>query len=476
MSDPQPIRSFWGGYLLTGFVFAAATFAILWLYNNIRERKQESLQTSFPLVELTEDSISAEEWGKNFPRQYDSYRRTVDIERTRYGGSEAFQKLDEDPHLQTMFAGYAFSVDFREERGHAYMLTDQETTERQKVSPQPGACIHCHASVLKAYREQGVKAGIPRDEEHRWEAVFKGFEDVCAMPYDEARKLVEHPVTCLDCHNPETLALRVTRPGFIEGIRKLAKSDEPTPHLPSIERWRKGSRKEEYDPNRDASRQEMRSMACGQCHVEYYFAGEGKRLTYPWDNGLKVEQIEAYYEKNEHKDWTHELAGTPVLKAQHPEFEMWSQGIHARSGVACADCHMPYVREGAIKVSDHRVRSPLLMINRSCQVCHPYAETELLARAEAIQGRTKNLLNRAESAVVDAIRDLEAAMKRGADDESLATARRLHRQAQWRADFVNAENSLGFHAPQESARILGEAIDLARQSQLAIPREAKPAE
>jgi nitrite reductase (cytochrome c-552) len=464
---PKKPRFVWLRYLLTLVVFAAAAYGVMALYQNIMLRKQEALQTSFELTKLTEETVDPKEWGKNFPRQYDSYLRTVDVERTRHGGSEAFQKLDTDPLLKTLFNGYAFGVDYREERGHAYMLSDQDMTERMKVVKQPGACLQCHASVLTAYREAGVKAGVPDDEAHRQEAIMKGFEEVCAMPYDEARQQVQHPVACIDCHDPETLALRVTRPGFIHGIRALAKSSDPVPHLPSIERWRKGPRKDEYDPNRDASRQELRSMACGQCHVEYYFKGDRKLLTYPWHNGLKVEQIEKYYDDEGWKDWKHRESGADLLKAQHPEFEMWSQGIHARSGVSCADCHMPYIREGAIKVSDHHVRSPLLNISRACQQCHNYPEGEILARAEAIQDRTSKLLARAEAATVDAIHAISAAAGSGTSEEDLTAARNLHRQAQWRTDFVAAENSSGFHAPQESARILGEAIDLARQSQLA---------
>jgi nitrite reductase (cytochrome c-552) len=467
---PGQPRFVWLRYLLTVLVFGAAAYGVMALYQNIMLRKQEAQQTSFELTNLSEDTLDPREWGKNFPRQYDGYLRTVDVQRTRHGGSEAFQRLEADPLLVTLFAGYAFSVDYREERGHAYMLRDQDMTERQKVVPQPGACLHCHASVLTAYRDSGVGEGVPLDAAHRQEAIMKGFEKICAMPYAEARKLVEHPVTCVDCHDPETLALRVTRPGFINGIRALAASEDPVPHLPSIGRWREGTRKDPYDPNRDASRQEMRSMACGQCHVEYYFKGPEKLLTYPWHNGLKVEQIEEYYDDEGWKDWTHELSGADVLKAQHPEFEMWSQGIHARSGVACADCHMPYLRQGAIKISDHQVRSPLLNISRACQQCHNYPESEILARAEATQGRTTSLLARAEAATVDAIHAIQAAKQASVSDDQLAAARKLHRQAQWRADFVAAENSSGFHAPHESARILGEAIDLARQSQLAAVR------
>jgi nitrite reductase (cytochrome c-552) len=216
----------------------------------------------------------------------------------------------------------------------------------------------------------------------------------------------------------------------------------------------------------------MRSLVCAQCHVEYYFQGSGKLLTYPWHKGLRVEQIEAYYDEAGHTDWTHPLSGARLLKAQHPEFELWSQGIHARSGVACADCHMPYKREGAIKISDHHVRSPLLNVARACQTCHRYPETEILDRALSIQDRTKGLLLRAEEAVVELIQALDQAGQANLPEETLQEARALHRRSQWRLDFVAAENSMGFHASQESARILAEAIDLARQGQIAVLKAA----
>jgi nitrite reductase (cytochrome c-552) len=270
------------------------------------------------------------------------------------------------------------------------------------------------------------------------------------------------------------MQLRVTRPGFLYGIQALARSEEPVPHLQSIERWRSAGRQGEYDVNKLATRQEMRSFVCGQCHVEYYFKGKEKIVTYPWENGLKVEEIEAYYDTVGHKDWVHKQSGAPVLKAQHPEFELWSQGIHARSGVACADCHMPYKREGAIKVSDHHVRSPLLNVANACQTCHNFSEAEMKGRAEAIQDRTQALMKRAEEAVRALIEDLQKAQEAKIPAEQLAKAQDFQRKAQWRLDFIAAENSMGFHAPQEAARILGEAIDYARQGQLEVAKTAPP--
>ena len=445
-----------------GLVGAVVAAGVALLLVNISNRKHEGQNPYFRVVALTEDTVDPAIWGKNFPLQYDAYQRTVDQIRTRYGGSEAVprtptaadprsataqSRLEEDPRLVTIWAGYAFSKDFREERGHAYMLEDQTFTERQQVTKQPGTCLHCHASIYQAYRKAGNGD------------LIAGFEKVNPLPYAEARKLVEHPIACGDCHDPQTMQLRITRPAFIEGIRALRASEG----------------RASYDVNRDATHQEMRSFVCGQCHDEYYFKGAEKRLTYPWLKGLGIDAIYAYYTEVDHADWTHEKSGARMLKAQHPEFEMWSQGIHARSGVACADCHMPYMRVGATKISDHHVRSPLLQINRACQPCHKFPETELAARVHAIQDRTFQLRSRALDAVTALIADLEAARTAGRPEAELATARALHRQAQFYVDFVEAENSMGFHAPGEALRILATSIDLARQGQLALRGVAPPA-
>jgi nitrite reductase (cytochrome c-552) len=442
-------------------VAAVAAAAVTGILVSIVEHKQEARNPFFRVAALDEDTVDPAVWGRNFPSQYDSYRRTVDQVRTRFGGSEAVprtptavdprsvvaqSKLDEDPRLKTIWAGYAFSKDFREERGHAYMLEDQVFTERQRVTKQPGTCIHCHASVYTPYRKVGGGD------------LFKGFELVNHMPYAEARTHVKYPVACIDCHDPSSMALRVTRPAFIEGI-KAAKAAEGIAG---------------YDVNTMATRQEMRAFVCGQCHVEYHFQGPEKRLVYPWSKGLKADQILAYYDEVGFKDWTHAETGTPALKAQHPEFEMWNQGIHARSGVTCADCHMPYQREGALKVSDHHVRSPLLNINRACQTCHKWSEDELKARAESLQTRVFELRNRAMDATVALIGDLKAAKSAGAPDAELIDGQKHHRRAQFLLDFVEAENSTGFHAPEEAGRLLAIAVDEARQGQIALLHARPP--
>jgi len=479
--------------LVATAVFAAAVAAaIAALLVNIHERKREARDPYLKLVRVGEDTTDPAPWGTNFPRQWDGYQRTVDETFTRFGGSEgapAPSRLAADPWLVRLFAGYAFALDFRQRRGHAYMLYDQEQTKRITERPQPGACLHCHASVIPTYRRLGggdVMAGfvalgrMPYADAHA-EVVKTGSAD--PVPHGDTQTLEHrdgaHPVSCVDCHDPETMALRATRPGFLVGIAQLAASDEPTPHLPSIERWRRGERGRPYDPNVDASRQELRSFVCGQCHVEYY-CGPKTTLFFPWAKGLRVEQIEALYDETRfddgHRffDFVHGETGAEVLKAQHPEFETWSQGVHARAGVACADCHMPYRREGATKVSDHWVRSPLLNVARACQPCHPVAEAELAARVATIQDRTHALMQRSAAAAMDMLDAIVAAKAAGATDAQLAEARELQRKAQWRLDFVNAENSMGFHAPQETARVLAESIDYARQAERAAAKIQRP--
>lgn len=514
-------------FALVAVVAAAATLLVAWVLVTMFAHKQEARRTTLRLVEINEINTDPEPWGQNWPHQFDGWKATAGDK--FYGGANAMpqSKLDLHPWLKRLYAGYAFSIDYREARGHAYMLYDQGVTERITKKPQAGACLHCHASASVMYRQQGLKAmGQPVDDgalsqEFNMPAVIRGFKEVSTMPYQDVLKLVmeapdgtpgenipavpqppiggftgeiagkavpadhamvgeAHPVTCIDCHDPKTMSLRVTRPGFVLGIAALAKSEEPVPHLPSVEKWRRGDRTKDYDPNVLATRQEMRSFACGQCHVEYYCATKDV-LEYPWSRGLKVEQLEAHWENKKFPDgsaffdYKHGETGAPVFKAQHPEFEVWSQGVHARSGVSCADCHMPYVREGAMKLSSHHVRSPLENINTACQTCHHFSESELRDRVAGIQARTASLLERAATAMtemLDAIREAKAA---GATEADLAPIFVLQRKAMWRLDYVSSENSRGFHADQETARILGESVDFSRQAQAAALRWRAPA-
>ncbi len=407
----------------------------------IATRQQEARQTYLQIVEIKDDEPDPAVWGRNFPNEYEAHLKTMKTSELirysdygRYGGSEAFSKLDRSPDLKTIFAGSAFSVEYKEERGHLWALKDVNETARLG-DKKPGTCMTCKSS------------DVPRLMRTLGAAQFYN----TPMKDLVAQNGIKHPIACADCHDARTMALRITRPAFSEAMQRRG-----------------------IDVSK-ASRQEMRTYVCAQCHVEYYWLGKGNfYLTFPWDQGLKIENIEAYYDGIKFADYEHKITRAPMVKMQHPEFELWSTGNHARSGVTCADCHMPYRRTGAVKVTDHWVRTPLANIQNTCMTCHRQSEAEMRGRILEAQARTYQLLTQAEKAITDAIRAIETAMAELVTDEALAEARALHRKAQMRWDFISAENSMGFHSPQESVRILGDAIDLARRAEIAALKARRP--
>jgi nitrite reductase (cytochrome c-552) len=428
MSRSKPIV-----WLVAAFVIGALVMAgIGALLINIQERKSEATQYPLRIVQISNTELDPAVWGKNFPRQYDSFSKTKDDKfSSPYGGSVPYDKLAKYPALKRIWAAMPFSVDYKEERGHYYAQIDQKETKRVQVVSQPGACANCHAAEAPLLiAEMG------------WVAFNK-------TPWKDISHRLNLGSSCADCHDPQTMELRLTRPALINALKERGID------------WTQ------------ASRQEMRTYVCAQCHVEYYFKGDDKILTFPWSKGYTAEDIEAHYNQYGFKDWTHQETGAPMLKVQHPEFELWSTGVHARSGVSCADCHMPYVREGALKISDHWIRSPLQNIDKACLPCHRQSEEEMKQRVLTIQKRTADLLRASESAQIDAIDAIVAAIKSGASDADLSKARELQRKATFYWDYVAAENSTGFHSPQESARVLALSINYARQAQIEALRVTK---
>lgn len=429
------------------------TLVIASLLVDVAKKQTEAKDTYFKTVELTDTTVDPAEWGKNFPIQYAMYLKTTEMVPTEFGGSNrvahtpdakdprtftAAQELDREPRLKKVWAGYAFATDYREARGHAYMLEDQRYTKRVTEFPQPGACINCHASTYVVYKELGNGD------------MMKGFDEINHQKYLDITGKFKHPISCIDCHDPKTMALRVTKPAFINGIKALKASQGV----------------KNYDVNKDATPNEMRSFVCGQCHVEYYFKGDAKTLTFPWDKGLNI--ADEYADETDHVDWVHKTTGMPGLKAQHPDFETWSQGVHAKAGVTCADCHMPYKRVGATKVSDHQVRSPMLDVNASCQTCHKASEKEMKERVSTIQNRFHKTLDESYTALDELITDIEKAQASGVSKDRLDAARLYQRKASFYLDYSESENSNGFHAPAYSEQILAEATNAARQGQLAL--------
>jgi nitrite reductase (cytochrome c-552) len=402
-------------------VLALAVVGLL-LFINSRPAPNRGLT---PLVAITPMEPVAEKWGENYPNQYSTLLKTEsNAERTAFGGSLNFSRLTEDPRLLTLFAGYPFSIDYNEERGHLNSLVDVRATGRVNEKTA-GTCYSCKSA----------------DNPRLWDQM--GMADYDKTPFSALGEQIENPIGCANCHEANTMRLIVTNPALEEAMIAQGKD------------WR------------TFTRQEMRTVVCANCHVEYYFKGDGKYLTFPWENGTNIDDIAQYYTDLQFKDWDHPQSGAAMIKMQHPEYEMFTKdSTHFNAGVACADCHMPYTRAGAAKFSTHDVRSPLLNAEAACGQCHTDVEY-VTNRVSIIQNQVHDTLIATEDALVAAILAIEsAAAAEGVDSTLIGEARQLHRAAQLRWDFVAAENSMGFHNPEEALRILAAATDLARQAQL----------
>jgi nitrite reductase (cytochrome c-552) len=135
-----------------------------------------------------------------------------------------------------------------------------------------------------------------------------------------------------------------------------------------------------------------------------------------------------------------------MIKMQHPDYELFSaDSTHFKAGAACADCHMPYTRDGATKYSSHDIKSPLLMAEAACGQCHTDV-AYVTSRVATIQTQVNDTMLASEDAIIEAITTIKAAgALPGVDAKLLDEARDLHREAQLRWDFIAAENSMGSH-------------------------------
>lgn len=410
-------------FILSGttLILAAALIGVL-IYIRNQPAPQRGIQ---PLVEIAQYEPDSAKWGLNFPNQYSTFLLTKDNKaKTAFGGSEPYSKLESDPRLVTLFAGMPFSIDYNEERGHMNSLTDVRKTKRINEK-SPGTCYSCKTANAPSL----------------WDEM--GAEEFARTPFVKLGEKIDQPIGCANCHEANTMRLVVTNPALEEALKEMGKD------------WR------------TFTRQEMRTIVCANCHVEYYFKGESKVLTFPWDLGLSADNIAEYYTQIGFKDWEHKLTGAPMIKIQHPEYELFAMNsTHYRAGVACADCHMPYIRDGAAKFSSHDVKSPLFTPEQSCGACHTDV-SYVVDRVSQIQKQVREVMDVATDALIEAINAIEkAAQDPNANPDLLNEARRLHREAQLRVDFINAENSMGFHNPEEALRVLANATDLARQAQL----------
>ena len=371
-------------------------------------------------IPAPEDMIlSAESWKEEYPLIYDSFIRTSrlqdqKVEDTGLGGLHPIDYLKKYPNIITLYEGMGFAKEYYIARGHYYSLEDVINTSR----PKPGAsCLACKtADYEKLYVENG--------------------DDLIAMDFMEVTQMVENSISCYNCHrNKPGKGVQVTSPHYSEGIKLLAQEPKPG------------------------------TTACAQCHVEYYLDPETKEVILPWDNGLEIGDIEAYYDERDYSDWIHPRTGTPLIKVQHPEFELYSGSVHDRLNLACADCHMPVVEENGSTYKSHWAKSPLKTVEESCGKCHGDDSEGIIAMTQEIQKEIHDLEAEVSNMLVQLINDFGVALEeQRLDDNSIDRLRELHRKAQYRWDFIFVENSTGFHNAAKARDALEEAKEYAQEA------------
>lgn len=405
------------------------------LTNSIMERRIESQTMAVAKNDLGEFHSVNEDWSPYYPKEYQSWAATMDTNfRSKYMSSGHQDVLEERPEMVILWAGYAFSKDYDAPRGHMHAVEDVRKTLRTGApmqvgdGPMPATCWTCKSP------------DVPRM------MARMGIANFYASKFGDMGTEIVNPIGCADCHDPKTMNLTITRPALVEAYKRMGKDITQVSH------------------------QQMRSLVCAQCHVEYYFKGTGTYLTFPWDKGQTVEDMEAYYDNSNFTDFTHKLSRAPIIKAQHPDFEIFSQGIHAQRGVSCADCHMPYKSEGGVKFTDHHISSPLRNVNNTCQVCHRESEETLISNVYERQDKVYEVRNKLEKELARAHILAKYAWDNGANEKQMQKVLKYLRKSQWRWDYITASHGAPFHAPIESQRVLSDGLYYALQAELELER------
>jgi len=406
-------------------------------------------------VAIADGDFDPANWGKAYPLEYDSWLKTKDpkpagMSKYKKGfdtDNIIYDKLSEFPYMSLLFNGWGFGVEYNEPRGHHYMLIDQLEVDPSRLKAG-GVCLTCKTPYAPILQEK-FGANYFKDP----------YMDMHAKIPPQFQKL---GVACADCHDNKTLNLKLSRWTLNKALAELGK-----------------------DP-KTAGRQELRSLVCAQCHVSYIIPKDAEMKStavfFPWQGSkvgdISIENIIKVIKSSpSHGEWKQNVTGFKVGFIRHPEYEFYSRNsVHWKANAACADCHMPYMKVGANKISDHNVTSPLKNDMKACQQCHTETPQWLKDQVIAIQDRTVSLMNRSGYACAVTAKLFETANRakeqgKKIDEALYAQAKDLYLEAFYRVIFIGAENSVGFHNPTEAGRILGDAVAMAMRAE-ALLRQA----
>ncbi len=359
--------------------------------------------------------LDPEYWADQYPDIYQSYLRNANEGDVMFGGEQQIDYIQKYPQISVIYEGFGFSKEYFSTRGHVYALEDVIAIGR----PKPGAsCLACKTSDYeRLYDQYG--------------------SELFAMDFVEMAAEAQYPITCYSCHRNDPGELHITVPQARDGFAKL-----------------------DFEVERG-------SQNCAQCHVEYYIDPDTKAIVLPWENGLTVEAFEQTFDDLNYADWIHPRTGTPLIKIQHPEYEMYRGSPHHRLGMDCNACHMPTMQneQGENYVS-HWWTSPLKTARESCLGCHAnHTEESITQWVNGLQQDIEDKQKQSMDLLVDLVETLAVRIEEGnIDDDTLEEVRSLHRRSQIRWDFIFAENSTGSHHFARARAYLDEAIQLAEQA------------
>ncbi len=360
-------------------------------------------------------------------------------------------KVDEYPLINKIIAGHGFTAEYNEDRSHKLLMKVHITTQRK----QNAACLNCKSTAV-AYFWNRKWNGVELNEKADWKTIIdhlpQGTQD--------------YGMSCSHCHDPHSAQPRLVH----QLLKNTIAKNGVNPY------WKEKNVKS-FEA---ADKQQQQSLVCSQCHVEYACGpGADKQPHYhfAWS---KVRDVHDYYTKecNYQQDWKHGITGETMVKMQHPDTETFWESKYERAGASCVTCHMPKLTWEGKTFTSHWMTSPFKYLDRyikgdkeygayPCQQCHPNVPAEkLMEKAINVQKSVYELQKKAQEALSDCIDAIAAAKKaQNVDAAKLQQAVENHRLAHVRWEgLAVAENSMGFHNPEEVLPELNKAVEFARKA------------